>query len=314
MSEERIESMADYEDAINASFKRLREGDIVKGTVVSVEEDEVLIDLHTFSQGVIPSDEYSDDPDFHAMDEIAVGQELDVMVLYEDDQGRTVTSLREANRSNGWEALRNAMDSHRRCKTRIKEVVPSGVVAYVEGIRGFIPASKLDLNYVEEEDLKNFLGKNVEVYPITIDEEGDKLILSVKDVLREEAAKEHEVKLSALQKGFITTGKVSRIEPYGCFVDIGDDLTGLVHISQIANKFIKSPKEVVKLGMEVKVKVLDVEEGKIRLSMKQAEMDGSELDQKEDDSEKIESKLEYHDDEEATTTLGSLLAGIKIDE
>ena len=125
MSEERIESMADYEDAINASFKRLREGDIVKGTVVSVEEDEVLIDLHTFSQGVIPSDEYSDDPDFHAMDEIAVGQELDVMVLYEDDQGRTVTSLREANRSNGWEALRDAMDSHRRCKTRIKEVVPS---------------------------------------------------------------------------------------------------------------------------------------------------------------------------------------------
>ena len=305
------ESMADFEDAINASFKRLREGDIITGTVVSVEEEEILIDLRTFSQGVIPAEEYSDDPDFHAMDEIRVGDELEVMVLYEDEQGRTVTSLREARRTSGWEKLRDALEQHRRYTVKVKEAVPSGVVAFAEGLRGFIPASKLAMNYVEEAELGDYVGKTLTVYPITVDEEENKLVLSAKDVLREEAAREHEGKLAALQKGFITEGTVSRIESYGCFVDIGDDLTGLVHISQIANKFLKSPKEVVKLGMRVKVKVLDVEDGKIRLSMKQAEEDVEEIsvDNKEAESE---PELEYHDEEEATTSLGSLLAGFDL--
>ena len=311
MSEEKVESMADFEDAINASFKRLREGDIVRGTVVSVEEEEMLIDLHTFSQGVVPCEEYSDDPDFHAMDEIRTGDELEVMVLYEDDQGRTVASLREATRTKGWEKLRLALEEHRRYEVRVKEAVHAGVVVYAEGLRGFIPASKLAMNYVEEEDLPSYVGKKLSVYPITVEEDADKLVLSAKDVLREEAAKAHDAKLVALQKGFVTEGVVSRIESYGCFVDIGDDLTGLVHISQIANKFIKSPKEVVKLGMKVKVKVLDVEDGKIRLSMKQAEENVEEISVENSGGDE-EPELEYHDEEEATTSLGSLLAGIKI--
>ncbi len=307
------ETMADFEEEINASFKRLREGDRIKGRVISVEEEEILIDLNTYRQGVIPREEYSDDPDFHAMDEIQIGQELPVVVLDEDFEGRTVVSLREAMRVDGWENLRQAMQEHRQYEVRVKENVPSGVVVYAEGIRGFIPASKLALKYVEESELADYPGKLLRVYPITVEEEENRLVFSAKDVLLEEAAKEHEKKLSALQKGFVTEGTVSRIESYGCFVDIGDDLTGLVHISEITNKFIHSPKEVVKLGMKVKVKVLSVEDGRIRLSMKKAEENVEQISVEASDEAK-EPELEYHDPEEATTSLGALLKGFDLPE
>lgn len=309
MTETGQETMADFEDEINASFVKFREGDIIKGTVVSVEEEEVILDLQSFSQGVIPGSEYSDDPDFRAMDEIKVGDVLSVMVMYEDEMGRTVLSLRQARETESWETLRDAMENHRIYEVKVKNTVPSGVVAYLEGIRGFIPASQLDVNYVE--DTESYVGKTLRVRVITADEEGDKLVLSAKDVAKEEAAKAHEEKLNALQKGFITEGTITRIESYGCFVEFGENLTGLVHISQICNKFLKSPKEVVKLGMKVKVKVLDVNDGKIRLSMKEAEDIAPEIaEDGEDSGENI--SIEYTE-EEATTSLAGLLKGIKLE-
>lgn len=309
MSEEKM-TMADFEDEINASFAKWKEGDIVSGTVVSVEEEEVILDLQSFSQGVIPAEEYSDDPDFHAMDEIRTGDVLKVMVLFEDDLGRTVLSLKQAKKTESWAALRRALEDQTIYEVKVKSTVNAGVVAYVEGIRGFIPASQLDLHYVEEDELTEYVGKTLSVCVITADEAADKLVLSAKEVAKAEAAKAHEAKLNALQKGFITEGTITRIESYGCFVEIGDDLTGLVHISQICNKFLKSPKEVVHLGMKVKVKVLDVTDGKIRLSMKQAEDIAPELGA---DGETAEEgiSLEYTD-EEATTSLGELLKGIQI--
>lgn len=311
MSEEKElknQTMADFEDEINASFVKFREGDIIKGTVVSVEEEEMILDLQSFSQGVIPREEYSDDPDFHAMDEIRVGDVLSVMVMYEDEMGRTVLSLKQAQETESWEALVNALEDRCIYEVKVKQVVPSGVVAYVEGIRGFIPASQLALSYVEEDELESYVGKTLKVRVITVDEEADKLVLSAKDVAKEEAAREQEAKLNALQKGYITEGIVTRIESYGCFVEFGDNLTGLVHISQICNKFLKSPKEVVKLGMKVKVKVLSVEDGKIRLSMKEAEDIAPEVEK-----EETEVSMEYRD-EEATTSLAGLLKGIKLED
>ena len=311
MSEEK-KTMADFEDEINASFVTFNEGDIIQGTVVAVEEEEIVLDLQSFSQGVIPAGEYSDDPDFRAMDEIRVGDVLNAMVLYEDEMGRTVLSWKRAKETESWEALRSALQDRTVYEVRVKNTVNAGVVAYVEGIRGFIPASQLVLHYVEEGELENYVGKMVKARVITVDEEAGKLVLSAKDVAKEEAAKVHEAKLNALQKGFITEGTITRIESYGCFVEIGDDLTGLVHISQICNKFLKSPKEVVHLGMKVKVKVLDVAEGKIRLSMKQAEDIAPEMGQSMGASDE-EVSLEYTD-EEATTSLAGLLKGIHIDE
>ena len=226
--------------------------------------------------------------------------------------GRTVLSWKRAKETESWEALRSALQDRTVYEVRVKNTVNAGVVAYVEGIRGFIPASQLALHYVEESELENYVGKMVKARVITVDEEAGKLVLSAKDVAKEEAAKVHEAKLNALQKGFITEGTITRIESYGCFVEIGDDLTGLVHISQICNKFLKSPKEVVHLGMKVKVKVLDVAEGKIRLSMKQAEDIAPEMGQSMGASDE-EVSLEYTD-EEATTSLAGLLKGIHIDE
>lgn len=300
------ETMADFEEQINDSFRKFKEGDKVTGTVVSVEEEEVIVDLQSFSQGVIPSGEYSDDPGFHAMDEIRTGDSITAVVLDGDDgQGRVLLSLKEAKEEESWQKMVQAQENKTIFTVKVLTSVNAGVVAYLEGIRGFIPASQLALEYVEDVDA--FVGETLEVVVITADAEKKRLVLSAKEVAREKAAKEHEKKLNALQKGFITEGVIERIESYGCFVNIGDGLTGLVHISQICNKFLKSPNEVVKLGQKVKVKVLDVNEGKIRLSMKEAEDIAPEVETEENIS------MEYHD-EEATTSLAGLLAGIKLDD
>ena len=299
------ETMADFEEQIQASFRSFKEGDRVTGTVVSVEEEEIILDLQTFSQGVIPASEYSEDPAFHAMDEIRVGETLDAVVLDNDDgQGRILLSLKQAKEEMAWDKLLRAKEDKTVFTVKVLTSVNAGVVAYLEGIRGFIPASQLALTYVEDVDA--FVGEKLEVVILTADPDRKKLVLSAKEVAREQQAKEKEKKLNALQKGFITEGVVERMEPYGCFVNIGDDLTGLVHISQICHKFIKSPGEAVKLGQKVKVKVLEVDGGKIRLSIKEAEEEAPEL-------EKEQEPLEYHD-EEATTSLAGLLAGIKLPE
>lgn len=300
------ETMKDFEDEINAGFRTFRQGDKVTGMVVSVEEEEVLLDLNTYSQGVIPAGEYSDDPAFHAMDEIRTGESLEAVVLEPDDgQGRVLLSLREAREEKAWERMRQALEDRRVFSVKVLTSVNAGVVAFVDGIRGFIPASQLALEYVE--DVDQFVGETLEVIVITADPEKRKLVLSAKEVARERAAEEQERKLNALQKGFITEGVIERIESYGVFVKIGGGLTGLVHISQICNKFLHSPNEVVKMGQRVKVKVLDVSEGKIRLSMKEAEDTAPEV------AEDGEVSMEYHDGE-ATTSLAGLLAGIRIEE
>ena len=305
MSEEtKTETMADYEDEINASFRSFKEGDRVTGTVVSVEEEEVIVDLNSFSQGVIPAGEYSDDPSFHAMDEIRTGEEISAVVLDSDDgQGRVLLSLKDAREEDAWKQLEEALENKTIFTVKVLTSVNAGVVAFVNGVRGFIPASQLALDYVE--DVDSFVGETLDVVVITADPTRKKLVLSAKEVAREKAAKEHEKKLNALQKGYVTEGVIDRIESYGCFVDIGDGLTGLVHISQICNKFLHSPNEVVKLGQKVKVKVLAVEDGKIRLSMKEAEDIAPE-------AEDEEVSMEYTD-EEASTSLAGLLAGIKLE-
>ena len=301
-------TMKDFENEINASFRRFCTGERVTGTTVSVEEDEVLVDLNSFAQGVIPAGEYSDDPSFHAMDEIRTGDSLTCIVLEpEDGQGRVLLSLREIRREEAWEKMEQAQEDRTVVNVKIREAVNAGVITYIEGLRAFIPASQLSMEYVT--DVEAYIGENLDVMVITADREKRKLVLSAKEVQRECLAREKEEKLNALQKGYVTEGVIDRIEPYGCFVTFGEGLTGLVHISQICNKFLHSPNEVVKLGQMVKVKILDVEDGKIRLSMKQAEDIAPEVQM--DQEEQV--SLEYHD-EEAGTSLASLLAGIKIEE
>ena len=178
-----------------------------------------------------------------------------------------------------------------------------GGVVYVEGIRGFIPASLLSTKYVE--DLNVWLQKDVEAKIITVEPEELRLVLSAKAVEQEKARKERENKINELKVGTVVEGTVENIMPYGAFVDIGDGISGLVHISQLSQKRVKSPEDVVKEGEQVTVKIIKVANGKVSLSIKALE------DDKEAAKKAEETGVEYTEDA-AGTSLGDLLANIKL--
>lgn len=202
-----------------------------------------------------------------------------------------------------WAAVEKYAEEGTVLSLEVGGIVNKGVIVYVEGLRGFIPASHLDIGYVE--DTNTYLGKTVEAKVITADEEKDRLVLSVKEVMYDRRRKEKEEKINAIAPGSLLEGKVESLMPYGAFVDLGDSISGLVHISQIANRRIESPGEVLKVGQEVKVKVLKVENGKISLSIKAA------ADQEETPDEA--PSITYKDEGNASTGLGALLSGLKLD-
>lgn len=203
-----------------------------------------------------------------------------------------------------WEAVKKYEEEGTVLSLEVGGIVNKGVIVYVEGLRGFIPASHLDIGYVE--DTNTYLGKTVEAKIITVDEAKDRLVLSVKEVMYDRRRKEKEAKINAVAPGSILEGKVESLMPYGAFIDLGDSISGLVHISQIASKRIEAPGEVLKVGQEVKVKVLKVENGKISLSIKAA------ADNEAEPKEEAPS-ITYKDEGNASTGLGALLAGLKFD-
>ena len=233
-----------------------------------------------------------------------VGDEVSATVVRTDDgHGNILLSRVEATDVLAWDRLKEMKASGEVIDVIVKGVVNSGVVAYVEGIRGFIPASKLALSYVE--DTNDYLNKHLQVQVIDVDEDSKKLILSAKELLREKAEEERKNKISNIQPGFVTEGKVESLQPYGAFVDLGNGLSGLVHISQICEKRIKKPSEVLTVGDTVKVKVISVKDGKLSLSIKEA----SDLMAKDVEEETFEIP---DSGEQATTSLGSLFANIKL--
>ena len=298
------ETMKDYEKELEASFKKVQEGDILTGTVISVDEKEVVLDLRYYAEGIIPAEDYSREPGFNLKEDVHVGDEVSATVVRTDDgHGNILLSRVEATDVLAWDRLKEMKASGEVIDVIVKGVVNSGVVAYVEGIRGFIPASKLALSYVE--DTNDYLNKHLQVQVIDVDEDSKKLILSAKELLREKAEEERKNKISNIQPGFVTEGKVESLQPYGAFVDLGNGLSGLVHISQICEKRIKKPSEVLTVGDTVKVKVISVKDGKLSLSIKEA----SDLMAKDVEEETFEIS---DSGEQATTSLGSLFANIKL--
>ena len=298
------ETMKDYEKELEASFKKVQEGDILTGTVISVDEKEVVLDLRYYAEGIIPAEDYSREPGFNLKEDVHVGDEVSATVVRTDDgHGNILLSRVEATDVLAWDRLKEMKASGEVIDVIVKGVMNSGVVAYVEGIRGFIPASKLALSYVE--DTNDYLNKHLQVQVIDVDEDSKKLILSAKELLREKAEEERKNKISNIQPGFVTEGKVESLQPYGAFVDLGNGLSGLVHISQICEKRIKKPSEVLTVGDTVKVKVISVKDGKLSLSIKEA----SDLMAKDVEEETFEIP---DSGEQATTSLGYLFANIKL--
>ena len=301
-NKELVETMEDYAEELEASFKRLHEGDIVTGTVVAVTDDQVLVDLKYFAQGVIDRENLSNDPDFNMKEEIQSGDLLTATVIQTDDgEGNVVLSRKEANDRMTWEHFRQLLDERTPLEVTISEVVNGGAVAMVEGVRGFIPASRLDAAYVE--DLDSWNGKKIPVLVIEADEEKKRLVLSGRELAREKQDAEKKSRIARCETGAIMEGTVETIKPYGAFVLLENGLSGLVHVSQMSKKRVENPGAVVKVGQKVTVKILSTANGKLSLSMKEVEPDEA----------PEEEVFNYHESGEATTGFAELLKGFKFD-
>ena len=298
------ETMKDYEKELEASFRTIQEGDVIKGTVIGVNEEEVTLDLKYYTQGIIKATDMSNDPAFSVMTDVHEGDVIEASVVKMDDgQGNILLSRKEANEVLAWDVLTGYLEEKKAVTVKVNEVVNAGVVAYLEGIRGFIPASHLALSYVE--NLDEYKGKMLEVRVITVDQEKEKLVMSAREILREKEKEAHDHKVAIIVPGTVMEGTVESLQPYGAFVDLKDGLSGLVHISQISQRRIKKPSEVLKVGDKVKVKILNTNDGKISLSMKALE------EMQVDEVEKVDVK-QYGNSESLGTSLGDLFAKLNI--
>ena len=298
-----MESMKDYERELERSFRTINEGDIISGTVIAVNEEEVTLDLNYYTQGIIKVENLSNEPEFDVFANVFPGDVIEATVIKADDgNGNIELSKKEANDILSWDKFQELMDNDTVVKVRIKQAVNGGVVTYLEGIRGFIPASQIALDYVE--DTSAWVGKEIEAKVITADRKNEKLVLSGKAVAREKEEEARNHKISMLVPGSVLEGTVENIMPYGAFISLGNGLSGLVHISQICQKRISSPHEVLKEGQKVKVKILNTNDNKISLSMKA-------LEEEMVDTEDAGDMEEYVSNETAGTSLGDLLEKIR---
>lgn len=203
--------------------------------------------------------------------------------------------------ANPWNIVQSYLDNNTNLSVKIEGIVNSGAIAMVEGLRGFIPASRLSLSYVE--NLEDYLLQELEVRVIDVDQAENRLVLSAREILKEKAKKEMEERISNVAVGSVLDGTVETLQNYGAFVRLANGLSGLVHISQISQKRIKSPKDVLNVGDDVKVKVIGVKDGKISLSMKALEVIEEEV---------VEEKVEIPKTENIGTSLGDLFKNIKL--
>ena len=222
------------------------------------------------------------------------------MVIGTDDgNGNLLLSRKEAREGSAWDWFQEAMDQKQGLKVKIAEAVKAGVICYPNGIRAFIPASRLSLSFVDEKDLPSYVGKEMEVRVITCDKKAGKLVLSAREILKEQADRERAEKVSNVKVGLVTEGNVESLQNYGAFVDLGEGLSGLLHISQISKTRISHPSAVLKVGQKIKVKVIKIQDGKISLSMKDIDEVSPE--------EVSEEKVKYESGGEATTSLADLI-------
>lgn len=223
--------------------------------------------------------------------------------LLKDENNLTMADFEEHfDDANPWNVVKSYMENKTVLPVKVEGIVNGGAIAMVEGLRGFIPASRLSLSYIE--DLETYLLKDIEVQVIDVDEADNKLVLSAREILKEKERQEKEAKIASIQVGSVMSGTVDSLQTYGAFIRLEDGLSGLVHISQISQKRIKSPKDVLNVGDEVSVKVIGIKDGKISLSMKALE----EVDEEEEPVEKVE----IPEAEEIGTSLSDLFKNIQL--
>lgn len=202
--------------------------------------------------------------------------------------------------ANPWNVVQSYMEEQTILSVKVEGIVNGGAIAMVEGLRGFIPASKLSLSYIE--DLESYLLKDIEVRVIDVDQANNRLVLSAREILKEKEKEAMKEKMASIKIGSVTTGKVETLQNYGAFIRLENGLSGLVHVSQISHTRVKSPSDVLKAGDEVSVKIIGIKDGKISLSMKALE----------ESREAPEEKVEIPKSENIGTSLKDLFKDIRL--
>src|SRR5881392_2409799 len=258
--------------AYEATIKAFDDGDLVQGKVVRVDKDEVLLDIGYKSEGVIPARELSIKHDVDPRQIVEVGQEIEALVTQkEDKEGRLILSVKKAKYERAWGQIEKIMKEDGVVTGTVIEVVKGGLILDI-GLRGFLPASLVDLRRVR--DLHPFVGKQLECKIIELDRNRNNVVLSRRAFLEESQSEGRKTFLQSLQKGESRKGTVSSIVNFGAFVDLGG-VDGLVHVSELSWKHVDHPQEVVAVGQEVEVEVLDVdlERERVSLSLKATQED-----------------------------------------
>ncbi len=259
-----IGSAEDFLAAIDATIKYFNDGDIVDGTIVKVDRDEVLLDIGYKTEGVIPSRELSIKHDVDPGDVVAVGDKVEALVLQkEDKEGRLILSKKRAQYERAWGTIEKIKEEDGVVKGSVIEVVKGGLIIDI-GLRGFLPASLVEMRRVR--DLQPYVGKELEAKIIELDKNRNNVVLSRRAWLEQTQSEVRQNFLTQLQKGQVRPGVVSSIVNFGAFVDLGG-VDGLVHVSELSWKHIDHPSEVVEVGQEVTVEVLDVDMDRERVSL-----------------------------------------------
>jgi small subunit ribosomal protein S1 len=262
------ELIPDYE----STFPTINEGEVVHGTVVRVDKDEVLVDIGYKSEGVIPVSELSIRRSVNPQDEVGIGEEIDALVLTKEDaEGRLILSKKRARFELAWKTIEQKAETGEAIEGRVIEVVKGGLILDL-GVRGFLPASLVDIRRVQY--LDEFLGQTLRCKVIELNRSRNNVVLSRRAVLEDERKEQRQQILDRLQPGDVVEGQISNIVDFGAFVDL-DGMDGLIHISEISWSHVNHPSEVLEIGQTVSVKVLDIdrERQRISLGLKQTQSD-----------------------------------------
>jgi small subunit ribosomal protein S1 len=248
----------------DATIVPFEEGDVVTGRVVRIDKDEVLVDIGYKSEGVIPSGELSIRKSVDTSEEVELGEEVDALVLTKEDQdGRLILSKKRARFERAWRRIEAAAESGEPVIGAVIEVVKGGLIIDL-GVRGFLPASLVDIRRVP--NLDEYLGQNIQCKVIELNRSRNNVVLSRRAVLEEERKEQRQAILERLQPGLIIEGQISNIVDFGAFVDL-DGIDGLIHISELSWSHVNHPSEILSIGDTVQVKVLDIDRDRQRISL-----------------------------------------------
>ncbi len=248
----------------DATFRDIEEGEVVTGNVVRIDKDEVLVDIGYKSEGVIPANELSIRKAVDPAEEVHLGEEVDAIVLTKEDQdGRLIMSKKRARFEKAWRRIETAAESGEPVEGTVIEVVKGGLIIDL-GVRGFLPASLVDIRRVP--NLDEYMGTKIETKVIELNRSRNNVVLSRRAVLEEERKEVRQQILDRLQPGLVVEGQISNIVDFGAFVDL-DGIDGLIHISELSWSHVNHPSEVLSIGDTVKVKVLDIDRDRQRISL-----------------------------------------------